>query len=516
MNSSLLTIGNILPVPTAPAQVSSKGSKNQDSRQFYPIQPDNQPCGQAQQSAESDKTNTLNKKTSIDGNQEGKANDSHQAIEPPMPQQSHDLETKSKQAQESLTGILAAESGNDLATLLAGLKPDISSGTAQTSLAAVTSDTRIDIKALLSETSVAQFTAGTQNAQQSKNAAGVPTADNAQAIANQQNAKGSDAGLLLSADGRTTEVNAAPSTSGMSAVSVDQKTSALNTALTTAQPKSSDPSSGIDQAEMEKSLPKAQQSADSKNLTAQILSGSSAGTNVASQQTQTGLSGESAAEKLNLTDLQPPIGQAKEQEGSNSHSSSNSGFEQSIMHTNSQAVGTELFTNASDQVAGSPAAQVPGNTSAGLREQLAESIYTSLAGESGSRQITVRLYPPELGKVFIRFYQQQDQITGLLQVSKVQTRNEIEHLLPDIIKTLQNAGIQIKKLEITLTDQQDHQPANPKDQSFQDGLFGKDGFSQNYRSPQGTDESWPENAPGYQDISEPQILAAGETLNLLM
>ena len=81
---------------------------------------------------------------------------------------------------------------------------------------------------------------------------------------------------------------------------------------------------------------------------------------------------------------------------------------------------------------------------------------SSFSQEGQNQQITIQLNPPELGKVLIKFQEQDNQITGLLEVSKTQTRIEIEQAIPQIIRSLQDSGIQIKRLDVALS--QEEQP----------------------------------------------------------
>ena len=93
----------------------------------------------------------------------------------------------------------------------------------------------------------------------------------------------------------------------------------------------------------------------------------------------------------------------------------------------------------------------PAPTSQSIAEQIAESVSGSTSRSDGN--IVVRLNPPELGTVVLKFQQQSDEVNGLLEVSKSQTKYEIEQVLPQILRSLQDGGIQIKKLEVVLMDQ---------------------------------------------------------------
>jgi flagellar hook-length control protein FliK len=65
-----------------------------------------------------------------------------------------------------------------------------------------------------------------------------------------------------------------------------------------------------------------------------------------------------------------------------------------------------------------------GHVSQSVGEQIMESLHASTG--RGDSQIVIRLNPPELGNVLVKFQQQSDQISGLLEVSSGQTKYEIE------------------------------------------------------------------------------------------
>ncbi|MDD5010695.1 MAG: flagellar hook-length control protein FliK, partial [Phycisphaerae bacterium] len=93
------------------------------------------------------------------------------------------------------------------------------------------------------------------------------------------------------------------------------------------------------------------------------------------------------------------------------------------------------------------------DTAVSIRNQIQESIYTSF--RSDSKEIVVRLNPPELGKVAIKFSEQNNAITGLLQVDNLETKNSIQQSLPEIIQSLNDGGVLVKKIEVVLTSQQE-------------------------------------------------------------
>jgi hypothetical protein len=95
-----------------------------------------------------------------------------------------------------------------------------------------------------------------------------------------------------------------------------------------------------------------------------------------------------------------------------------------------------------------------------LGRQIQETIHSSY--RPGTQQIIIRLDPPELGKVLIKFIERPDGITGLLHVDKPSTHHEIQQSLSGLLQSLQNADVPIRKLEVVLTPQPDfNSPQDP-------------------------------------------------------
>ncbi|MFA5659235.1 MAG: flagellar hook-length control protein FliK, partial [Oscillospiraceae bacterium] len=82
-------------------------------------------------------------------------------------------------------------------------------------------------------------------------------------------------------------------------------------------------------------------------------------------------------------------------------------------------------------------------------EQINSAIRNSV--EAGGSEVTVKLNPPELGSVSIKLQQNQGEITGTLEFSKAETKSEIQQLLPQLVRSLQEAGISVKKLDVVQT-----------------------------------------------------------------
>ncbi|MGA2092857.1 MAG: flagellar hook-length control protein FliK, partial [Sedimentisphaerales bacterium] len=87
---------------------------------------------------------------------------------------------------------------------------------------------------------------------------------------------------------------------------------------------------------------------------------------------------------------------------------------------------------------------------AAVREQISQSVTT--AAQQLNRQITIQLNPPELGKISVKFTQAGSELTGLLEVSNPQTRADINQQIPEILRSLEQAGVTVKHIDVTLSD----------------------------------------------------------------
>ncbi len=119
-----------------------------------------------------------------------------------------------------------------------------------------------------------------------------------------------------------------------------------------------------------------------------------------------------------------------------------------------------------DQSAATAADGSTSDTAAAIREQIYQSIQASI--QQGNSQITIRLHPPELGRVSVKFSQLGNELTGLLEVTNSQTRAEIRQAIPEIIRSLEESGISVKHIDVTLSDS----PRQPAQGSFRDNSSG--------------------------------------------
>jgi len=110
-------------------------------------------------------------------------------------------------------------------------------------------------------------------------------------------------------------------------------------------------------------------------------------------------------------------------------------------------------------------------------DQIFESIQSSV--QQDSKQITIRLNPPELGKVFIKFQENNGHIIGVLRVSEAQTRYEIEKALPQLIQNLVDSGVVIKRLDVVMAEQ----PQQPLKEQFTQN--GQENWANQHNLPEG-------------------------------
>lgn len=86
-----------------------------------------------------------------------------------------------------------------------------------------------------------------------------------------------------------------------------------------------------------------------------------------------------------------------------------------------------------------------------IADQILDSVRAS--STPADRQILVRLDPPELGSIMVRFQEKEGQIAGVLEVTKDQTRQEVEQALPQVVRGLQEAGVLVRRVEVVVADQ---------------------------------------------------------------
>jgi flagellar hook-length control protein FliK len=215
------------------------------------------------------------------------------------------------------------------------------------------------------------------------------------------------------------------------------------------------------------------------------------------------LSDKSAVRELNITHVKVSINQTEN--GNSTTNSNHSQPQQSLTPDNSEtAVPTQPSASAQGaNTLNTPAPTSTAANSTGVGKQIFESVHSSFSHETRDQQITVQLNPPELGKVMIKFQEQDRNIIGLLEVSKTQTRIEIEQAIPQIIKDLQDSGIQIKRMDVVLSQQEQPQHGALREQTLPNGSNQQQGSQDSYHA-----------GPAYPDAAEiNEWLVNNDTLN---
>ncbi len=164
--------------------------------------------------------------------------------------------------------------------------------------------------------------------------------------------------------------------------------------------------------------------------------------------------------------------------------------------------GASVPTGSSPCFASQPAAAGPypslgtaavGNADVGMNESISQSIGEQILDSlkasmaQGDRQVLIRLQPPELGMVLVRLREQGERLDGILKVDRTDTRREIEQVLPEVVRSLQDAGIEVRRLDVTDSDS--------PGQDLDGGQPQQDGSSGHHDAGQDRDSLWTSFTP---------------------
>jgi len=150
----------------------------------------------------------------------------------------------------------------------------------------------------------------------------------------------------------------------------------------------------------------------------------------------------------------------------------------------SAAAPTALAAGAEVQIAAKPeagpgaaptaaAATARGAAPTEVADQLAESIRAS--GMPTGRHITIGLRPPELGRVIITFRSEGDTLHGTVRVENPETVAKIEREIVPLMQRLQASGVEIRRLDVQLSDGHDGSPMPQS--AFREGPGGQGGWA---------------------------------------
>lgn len=223
------------------------------------------------------------------------------------------------------------------------------------------------------------------------------------------------------------------------------------------------------------------------------------------------------------TEVRVSDGQDKNRDPSAAGRDSTQNIEQILSHSDPHGpTASQSATPAANaRPANLPGQSPPADVSADIGRQILESIHGSPSQQGAERQITVRLNPPELGQVFIRLQEHETGMTGILEVSRSQTRFEIENALPEIIRNLQDCGIQVRRFNVVLSEQGRSEQQSLGGQSMpNDGRYEHNPADQSAWADEtglGSLNEWSANNYSFQNFSEPsESLVTDGSINMLI
>jgi flagellar hook-length control protein FliK len=94
-------------------------------------------------------------------------------------------------------------------------------------------------------------------------------------------------------------------------------------------------------------------------------------------------------------------------------------------------------------------------------------------GSQPGQQIIVRLNPPEMGAVRVTLREEGERIHGVLEVENSQTLTQLQREAPALINRLAESGIELARLDVSLTGQTGRGPAGGFDSLLGDGASGR-------------------------------------------
>ena len=111
-----------------------------------------------------------------------------------------------------------------------------------------------------------------------------------------------------------------------------------------------------------------------------------------------------------------------------------------------------------------------------IGSQIHDSIQSTLSADN--KEIVIQLNPPELGKLEIKFTEDSTGLTGVLSVDNPKTRYEIQQSLSEMINNLQDSGVNIKKIEVVLSNNQEQQTMQQQSTAGQNNWFNQQNSNQ--------------------------------------
>jgi flagellar hook-length control protein FliK len=227
-------------------------------------------------------------------------------------------------------------------------------------------------------------------------------------------------------------------------------------------------------------------------------------------------SAQASIHKMNASMEQISSLEAEKQQNMSENADSNVDFNVSESEQlSADTTGSPVMAEKASFLGETVKVAVNSNSGLGLGRQVQESV--SSIYRPGTQQMVIRLDPPDLGRITIRFTEQRDGITGILHVEKSQTKQEIQQTLPGIVQHLQNSDVHIKKLEVVLNNQPQNDTAE-EHSANQNGNFGEQNSPhQNSSGNTVSYNEWLANSDNAANHSTtPQIELTDQSINMLI
>lgn len=151
-----------------------------------------------------------------------------------------------------------------------------------------------------------------------------------------------------------------------------------------------------------------------------------------------------------------------------------------------------------------------------IAQQLQYNIQSSL--NTNNNEIVIQLNPPELGKVEVKFTEDHTGLNGVLSVDKPLTKYEIQQSLPEIISNLRESGVDIKKIEVVLANQQEQQTMQDNHSAGQNSWSWQQNASsgQHHNSTNIYNQWTFTDTENYSRYSSPDIHYSEDSVNMLV
>ena len=137
-----------------------------------------------------------------------------------------------------------------------------------------------------------------------------------------------------------------------------------------------------------------------------------------------------------------------------------------------------------------------------LTDQIAARM--TLADAREGKEVVVQMDPPELGKIHVTFRQQGGQLQGMIRVDNPETLSDLQREAPHLLARLQEAGIQIKTLDLQGGDLANQQQSDRGQQAQQAYSQFADGGAQGRGEQGGHSHESPVSAGPYAWADDPQ------------